>query len=329
MYGPVYRKASPVDTVAHRQANIIGWVDAPFRVANLMATVIPGPLRELNLKIYDGQELSDATLMYDSDAAPVGARSTSVQTAMQLTQAMTFGGRQWTLVFQAAPGYGAAAVRQRPTLVAATGALLSLLLSILAAVMVRTQQRREQVVRRQVAKVESRKREALRTQNERALQESVWAMTEAQRIGHVGTFVTDIPSTIWQESAVLDDIFGIEPMHERTVASWLNLVTPEYRQSVQMAYSRAIQGDGRFDQEFPVIRPVDGQMRWVRTLGEFSLDAQGKPTLLRGTVQDITARKTIELELQKYRDHLEAGAAKDAAPGAGAASAQAAEVHPG
>ncbi|MDR3370569.1 CHASE domain-containing protein [Rhodoferax sp.] len=305
MYGPVYRKASLLDTVDKRQANIIGWVDAPFRVANLITTVIPGRLRDLNLKIYDGQELSDATLMYDSDATQVGTRSASVQASMQLRQPMTFGGRQWTLAFQAAPGYGAAAVRQRPTLVATTGALLSLLLSVLAAVLVRTQQRLEQAVLRQATEVESQKREVLRAQNERALQESVWAMTEAQRIGQVGTFVTDIQSSIWQESAVLDEIFGIESTHEKTLASWLNLVAPEYRQALQLAYSHAIQGDGKFEQEYPIIRPVDGQMRWVRALGEFSLDARGEPTLLRGTVQDITARKTVELELQKYRDHLE------------------------
>jgi PAS domain S-box-containing protein len=305
MYGPVYRKGSLIDTVDQRHANIIGWVDAPFRMANLIATVIPGRLHNLNLKIYDGQELSDATLMYDSDATPIGARSTSVQTSMQLMQGMTFGGRQWTLDFQAAPGYGAAAVRQRPTLVATTGALLSLLLSVLAAVLVRAQQRREQAVLRQVAEAERQERDALRAQNERALQESVWAMTEAQRIGQVGTFVTDIHSTVWQASEVLDEIFGIESTHEKAVASWLNLVTPEFRQLVQMAYSRAVEGDGRFDQEFPIIRPADGQMRWVRALGEFSLGAHGKSTLLRGTVQDITARKTVELELQNYRDRLE------------------------
>ena len=301
MYGPVYRAKARHDTVAARQANVIGWVDAPFRVADVMAKVLPGGLRALNLKIYDGLDPSAEALLFDSDAA----RVTVPANLVPVTQRLSFGSRQWTLAFQADAGYGAAAIRQRPSLIASTGVLLSLLLSLLTALLLRTQQRREHAVLRQAADRANEAREALRAQNEQALQESLWAMNEAQRIGQVGTFVNDIQSGTWEASAVLYDIFGIDPAFERTIASWVSVIAPEYQQQVMADYQRAIAGDGRLDIDYPIIRPRDGHRRWINAQGQFSLDAQGRPTVLRGTLRDITQRKTAELELQDYRDHLQ------------------------
>ncbi|MBB1076874.1 CHASE domain-containing protein [Rhodoferax sp. 4810] len=301
MYAPIYQRATPPETVTERQASIIGWVDAPFRVASLISQVLPERLRGVGLSIYDTAEVSPANLMFDAD----GPQASTPAGAARLAQQLDFGGRHWTLLYLAKPDFGAAAIRQRPALVAISGTLLSLLLSLLTALLLRVQQRREQAVLRNAAEQERQARETLRAENERALQASVWAMSEAQRIGRVGTYVADIGKATWHESAVLTDIFGIEPAHERTIASWLAMIAPAYRQPMQDHYQRAVQGDGKFDQEYPIIRPVDGQTRWVRALGEFSLDAQGQPSLMRGTIQDITARKTVELELQNYRDHLE------------------------
>ena len=301
MYAPVYQRAARPKTLAERQTSIIGWVDAPFRMASLIAQVLPQGLREVGLSIYDTGDVSAANLMFDAEGPHTGTPAG----AARLTQQLTFGGRQWTLAYLAKPGFGAAAIKQRPALVGATGMLLSLLLSLLTALLLRTQQRREQAVLRDAGEAERLVREALRADNERALQASVWAMSEAQRIGRVGTYVTDIAAATWQESAVLADIFGIEPAHERSISSWVAMIALEYRQVMQEHYQRTIEGDGLFDQEYPIIRPVDGQTRWVRALGELSVGAQGQPSVLRGTIQDITTRKTVELELQTYRDHLE------------------------
>ena len=301
MYIPVYQRDASTTTLAERRANVVGWVDAPFRMAELMAAMLPQGLPDLTLKIYDGQERSAATLMYDSgadagDDADVGRTS--------FTQPLAFGGRQWLLAFQAKPEFGAAAIRQRPGLVATTGALLSLLLSLLTAWSLRALQRRELAVLREAAALEHQAREALRADNERALQASLSAMTQAQRIGRVGSFVSDVATGRWQSSAVLDDIFGIDAAYDRSLAGWIDLMAPDNRQALLDAYHRVLQGEGRFDREYQIIRPVDGQMRWVKALGELSADDVGQP-VLRGTLQDITERKVIELELQNYRDHLE------------------------
>jgi len=301
LYAPVYHSDTDPGTVAARQAKLVGWMEVPFRVADLMAAVLPAGLTELRLQIHDGQDTSPESLLFDSDATP----GKPWRQAEPLTQELSFGGRQWTLVFQAPRGFGAPATRERPTFVAMTGALLSLLASLLTVALLRALLRREQAVLNQAHAAELQAREALRAENERALQESVWAMSEAQRIGQVGSYVIDLQQQTWQGSKVLDDMFGIGADFQTTLANWSMLVAPQYRDELVDYYERLTRGSGTFDKEYQVIRPLDSQMRWVKARGELSLDAQGRPSLLRGTIHDITERKLIELELQNYRNLLE------------------------
>jgi PAS domain S-box-containing protein len=141
--------------------------------------------------------------------------------------------------------------------------------------------------------------------SENSLKDSLWAMNEAQRIGQVGTYVTDIKTGFWQGSEVLDDIFGIDATFKKTIPNWDSLVAPESRQELLDYYYQVISGDGNFHKEYEVIRPSDGQRVWVEALGQVSFDEAGDPEFLRGTISDIHKRKTAELALQLYKNQLE------------------------
>jgi PAS domain S-box-containing protein len=143
-------------------------------------------------------------------------------------------------------------------------------------------------------------------QSANMLKRTVWAMNEAQRIGRVGTYATDIKTGLWRGSDVLDEIFGIDATFEKTIANWNSLVAPEFQQELLAYYYQVIASNDKFHKEYQVVRPVDGQRLWVEALGEFSFDDVGNPTFLRGTISDIDQRKTAELALQKYQDQLEA-----------------------
>ena len=58
MYVPVYRNGSPHNTLTDRRAKIIGWVYAPFRMNNLMSGVLGRRAGDLDIKIFDGDEVS-------------------------------------------------------------------------------------------------------------------------------------------------------------------------------------------------------------------------------------------------------------------------------
>ncbi len=63
---PVYRHGSPHDTVAERRANIIGWIGSVFRMDELMHGIL-GENPDIDIEVYDGEETSGRTVMYDSN----------------------------------------------------------------------------------------------------------------------------------------------------------------------------------------------------------------------------------------------------------------------
>ena len=304
MYAPIYRSGKRVDTPERRRSYVLGWIDVPFRMTEFMAHVFPDGIRPLDLEIFDGSTPSLDSLMFDSDNTLRFALTT--ESPFRYVQSLDTGGRTWTLVFHALPGFGAGAVTQKPPLIAITGVLLSTLLALLTAITINAQRRRQMRVLQSIAIQRAQERDALRTQSEKALQMSVWAMNEAQRIARVGTYMTDIKTGLWQGSTILDDIFGIDKTFIKTIDNWNTLVAPEDRQALIDDYHQVIKGrnDKKFKHDYQVIRPCDGQRRWVTALGELTYDTEGKPVILRGTIQDITERKLSELELQQHRDHL-------------------------
>ena len=132
-----------------------------------------------------------------------------------------------------------------------------------------------------------------------ALRENQRILQQAQEVSHVGHFVTDIKTGNWTSSPVLDEIFGIDASFVRNIENWSSIICPEYRQKLVDYYHRVISEKSRFDMDYKVIRPSDGQVRWVWALGEFDYDSAGNPVRQIGTIQDITERKNAEEALTR------------------------------
>jgi PAS domain S-box-containing protein len=139
-----------------------------------------------------------------------------------------------------------------------------------------------------------------------ALRVSQQNLHDAQRIANAGSYVTDIATGTWTSTATLDAIFGIDASFVRDIPNWVGLMAPGHVDRMATYYQEVVsRADRRFDMMYEIIRPSDGQRRWVHALGEFTRDANGKAVTLGGLIQDITERKAAELELDNYRLHLE------------------------
>lgn len=125
---PVYDNALPHASVEQRRAALRAWVFAPFRMGDLMAGVGGESARQLDLEIYDGAQLAEAALMYDS--LP-GALSSAASDRLLSQQAITIAGHAWTLRVRAMPGFDGELLA-RPRLVAWTGLLASIVLALAA-----------------------------------------------------------------------------------------------------------------------------------------------------------------------------------------------------
>lgn len=123
---PVYDNGLPHASVAQRRDALRAWVFAPFRMGDLMAGVGGESARQLDLEIYDGAQLAEAALMYDS--LP-GALSSAASDSLLSQQTITIAGHAWTLRVRAMPGFDGELLA-RPRLVAWTGLLASIVLAL-------------------------------------------------------------------------------------------------------------------------------------------------------------------------------------------------------
>jgi PAS domain-containing protein len=60
-----------------------------------------------------------------------------------------------------------------------------------------------------------------------------------------------------------------------------------------------IAGSAPLDVEYQIRRANDGAVRWISRRGELVRDSAGRPALMRGVVQDITASKHADATLRQ------------------------------
>ena len=126
------------------------------------------------------------------------------------------------------------------------------------------------------------------------LQAHQQALHETQELAGLGHYAYDLHTDRWSSSAILDDIFGVDGDYPRDAKHWLALVGPESRADMQAHLSATIHQDQPFDHEYRILRPHDGQERWVHVRGKLKRDSAGVAQTLNGSLQDITERKRAE-----------------------------------
>jgi PAS domain S-box-containing protein len=140
---------------------------------------------------------------------------------------------------------------------------------------------------------------------EQRLRESEYFFKATQRAAKVGSFKTDFVNGHWESSEVLDEILGIGPGYDRSTKGWLELVHPEDREAMHRHVREDVIAGGKpFAHEYRVIRPSDGEVRWVLGFGTVDIDAEGKTISLIGTLHDITDRRRAEHERARLQEQL-------------------------
>ena len=149
-----------------------------------------------------------------------------------------------------------------------------------------------------------------------ALQEREQQLAEAQRVARVGSWEWDMTRDRITWSDELYRIFGLQ-VQELTPSyeEYLSHVHPHDRDELAASVERAMQLRERLETVYRVITPA-GAAKWVRSLGEVTVDGDGNPVRLFATAQDVTGEMAA-LERRYSRVRAESGAAGcDAAPSA-------------
>ncbi|MFZ3018593.1 MAG: CHASE domain-containing protein [Gallionella sp.] len=138
MFLPVYRNGMAHDTPATRQANIVGWVAAAFRINSLISSLLDSHTRYFDIEIYDGIGTSANALLYDSGPVHDAEQSTA---AFRHIQQIEVADRSWTLSFTSTPSFDARLTATQVGIVTVIGTVFSLILALCTWLLLRSRKR--------------------------------------------------------------------------------------------------------------------------------------------------------------------------------------------
>lgn len=145
-----------------------------------------------------------------------------------------------------------------------------------------------------------------RKENQRFLQESEERLNLARSAAGVGIYDYDIKANRMQWDQRVREIWGLEGTAGLVTYEEFNEgLLPDDREKNRQVIAAALQNqdDGQMKIEYRVINKKDGKLRWVEATGKVAFSGK-EPLRLVGTVQDITARKQMELELHESAQKL-------------------------
>ena len=152
LYVPTYRPDAVLNSRDQRHNALTGWVYAPFRMKDLLRGILgndaPG---DVDLEIFDGEEIDKAAELYDSDDSERIFRQNEYMPFASWHGNLFFGGRTWTLVMHSLPEFEAEFQSHQPNLILAAGVLFSLLLFIFTRNLATQRERAELLVQDKTA----------------------------------------------------------------------------------------------------------------------------------------------------------------------------------
>jgi diguanylate cyclase (GGDEF)-like protein/PAS domain S-box-containing protein len=137
-----------------------------------------------------------------------------------------------------------------------------------------------------------------------ALAESEARFVRAITSVGMGTWDWDLATDVLHLSPGFEALYGRPAGSLRTASAAAALVHPDDTGAFAVAVERAMSGadGGCYEVEFRVARP-DGALRWLRMQGRAERDGAGTPLRMSGVTQDVTAKRTAELQLVHLARH--------------------------
>ncbi len=276
LFLPLYKQGMPHTTVAERRASINGWVGSVFRMDDLMAGLGHAHPDEVGIHIYDGDIVSDSTLMFDSHES-AATRSTA---KLSTTHSININDHTWSIVLRSLPAIESRLSNNLPLIVGVTGIVFSLLLTLLTHALVRSKR-----IAKDLAESEERWRYALEGAGD-----GVWDWD--MKTNQVNF------SRRWKEIlGYQEDEVGssISECMDRVHTSDIGPMLEDIQTYIDGKTSTFINEHRS--------KHKDGTWRWVLDRGIVTSRAEnGEPLRMIGTYTDITERKKAEDELRENRD---------------------------
>ena len=160
---------------------------------------------------------------------------------------------------------------------------------------------RQVVTLLEARRVSLRKDELFRRQKHisSTMRSTAYQTLAAQEAGRIGTFELDIATGQVKVSAEFCRIFNVPVAETYPTSTFEGMVFHDDR-DLQSTDATRRSGDAPLDVEYRI--ETENGLRWISRHGSFTFDEEGKPLLLRGTVQDVTTEKRAAARTQALLD---------------------------
>ncbi|BAM89119.1 PAS/PAC sensor hybrid histidine kinase [Bradyrhizobium oligotrophicum S58] len=146
-----------------------------------------------------------------------------------------------------------------------------------------------------------------RDQAYRALQEREAELARIQRIARVGGVEVDLREGYRnRRSPEYLIIHGLPPeaVHE-THEDWVNRVHPDDRAKAEQDFIAAVKSQQEdYTTEYRIIRPSDGEIRWIRVIARIERDWNGRAIRLVGAHIDVTDQMLAQAKLRESEERF-------------------------
>lgn len=286
MYVPVYKKGAEISTVEQRRKAILGWVYSPYRMNDLISTILKNRELEENSKkyylhIYDGAEKSPESLMFETYYS--GENQTPKESRFNLDYNVDFNGHQWTISFTYKK-YNVFIDYQSAWGVLFGGIIISFLLFLLIQTPVKTQINAQKIAEDLTAE----------------LKEST------NRLRTIIT-VTPVPLALTK----MED--GVIVLANNAISKLLKMSVSEitgqklvdfYNNKMdRAALLKTIQTGESVENSEILLKKSDGELFWS-SVSLTALEIDNEQILITA-VNDISERKKAEEEIIRHKDNLE------------------------
>lgn len=136
-----------------------------------------------------------------------------------------------------------------------------------------------------------------------AQEEHETLLRQIGELAHIGAWAVDLESGRLSATDEVARIHEADPASVDTLASALQFFREQDRLRIEAVIEGAVERGEPWDIEAQMSTRA-GRQKWVRVLGT-PVTEHGRVVRLRGTVQDVTERRRMELELSRHRTHLE------------------------
>ncbi|MDP1793560.1 MAG: PAS domain-containing protein [Acidimicrobiales bacterium] len=129
-------------------------------------------------------------------------------------------------------------------------------------------------------------------------------LTDAQRLARLGSWRYDVHTHKSEWSDVMYELYGFDiATYTPTLDSFLSRTHPDDATEVRTNLARAIETGAGWENDLRVVWP-NGEERILYGRAEVDVDADGNPTVVRGTRQDVTELRRDEARLRAAEEQF-------------------------